>query len=77
MSVDYEKNSWYSFKKLELIMKIVKIRERNREFQIYEKESKKIVFRGKTKQACFDFLGDHFQEYAIESTQEKGVLYVY
>ena len=57
-------------------MKVVKIRERNNEFQVYEKDFKKIVFRGKTRQSCFHFLAEN-NHYAYEATQEKGVHYVF
>ena len=55
-------------------MKTARIRERNGEFQVYEKDTNRIVFRGKTWQECFDFfLGN--DEY--EPTRKKGVHYVY
>jgi hypothetical protein len=57
-------------------MKTVKIRERKGEFQVYEKESGIIVFRGKTEDACFDFLANQ-REFSYQETEEEGVHYVY
>jgi hypothetical protein len=57
-------------------MKTVKIRERKGEFQLYEKESGKIVFRGNSRLACFKFMNNKI-DYSYEPTREKGVHYVY
>jgi len=57
-------------------MKTVKIRNRKGEFQVYEKDTNKIVFRAKTEGECFDFLLNR-DEYFIEETREEGVHYVY
>ena len=57
-------------------MKTVKIRKRKGEFQVYEKETGIIVFRGKTEDACFDFLANQ-REFSYQETEEEGVHYVY
>jgi hypothetical protein len=57
-------------------MKTVKIRPQKGEFQVYEKLTNKIVFRGKTKDECFDFLTGQ-NDYSFEETEEEGVHYVY
>lgn len=57
-------------------MTTVKIRERKGEFQVYEKITGHIVFRGGSRRACFEFLKDK-DDYTYEPTREKGVHYVY
>ncbi len=57
-------------------MKTVKIRERNSRFQVYEKDTQRIVFRGKTEDECFDFLANQM-DFSYEETEEEGVHYVY
>jgi len=57
-------------------MKTVKIRERKGQFQVYEKETQRIVFRAKTEDECFDFLANQM-DFSYEETEEEGVHYVY
>jgi hypothetical protein len=57
-------------------MTTVKIRERKGEFQVYEKQSGKIVFTGKSRVDCKRFLAGK-NEYSYEPTREKGIHYVY
>jgi len=57
-------------------MKTVKIRNRKGEFQVYEKDTNKIVFRAKTEIECFKFLTNQ-ENYSFEETREKGIHYVY
>ena len=57
-------------------MNTVKIRQRGKEYQVFLKQTNRIVFRGKTMQECFNFIGDS-GKYIFEATQEKGVHYVY
>ena len=57
-------------------MKTVKIRNRKGEFQVYEKDTNKIVFRAKTKVECFKFLTNQ-DNYSLEGSREKGIHYVY
>lgn len=57
-------------------MKTVKIRERKGEFQVYEKDTGRIVFRGKSEDECFDFIANQ-RKYSYQETEEEGVHYVY
>ncbi len=57
-------------------MKTVKIRERKGEFQLYEKDTGLIVYRGGSRLECFKFLNNNMK-YSYEPTREKGVHYVY
>jgi hypothetical protein len=57
-------------------MKVVKIRERKNEWQVYEKDSNRIVFRGSSRLDCKKFLAGK-AEYSYEPTREKGIHYVY
>jgi hypothetical protein len=57
-------------------MKTVKIRGRKGGFQIYEKETGRIVFKGESRLECKRFLAGK-DEYSYEPTREKGIHYVY
>ncbi len=57
-------------------MKTVKIRERKGEFQLYEKDTNRIIFRGKSRLECKKFLAGK-DGYSYEPTREKGIHYVY
>ncbi len=59
------------------MIQTVRIRERNNEFQLYEKLTEKIVFKGKTQRECSAFLASHNDEFSFEATPENGVQYIY
>ncbi len=57
-------------------MSTVKVRKFNDKFQVYEKETGRIVFRAASKDECFAFLANQ-RKYSFEASEKKGIHYVY